>query len=122
VKPPKQEGIVFDNVRILHDKPSLFLSVSTPVDSVSFNNCTFKNGGITFVDNKAMKDYGPTKIQMNGCRFYSKGEFPVVRNLIKNKRVDIVTTGSMTFEPDFKAVFTGVKENFKISSDLPIKE
>lgn len=122
VKPPKQEGIVFDNVRILHDKPSSFLSVSTPVDSVSFNNCTFKNGGITFVDNKAMKDYGPTKIQMNGCRFYSKGDFQVVRNLIKNKKVDIVTTGSMTFEPDFKAVFTGVKENFKISSDLPLKE
>jgi hypothetical protein len=119
VKPPKQEGIVFDNVRVLHNTPNKFLVVTTPVDSISFNNCTFRNGGISFVDNKAMTDYGPTGIQINGCRFYANGKWKLIDNRIKNKKINLVASGNMAFGESFAPVLLGVPGNFNVSSDLP---
>ena len=117
-KPPRQEGIVFDNVQVLYTNKVTFLSVATPVDSLSMNNCTLREGGIRFVSNKAMSDYGPTKIQMNGCRFYAKGEWCLVGSSIQNKRVEVVTTGSMTYDPSFSATVSKTG-SMKASSDLP---
>ena len=117
-KPPKQEGIVFDNVQVLYTNKVTFLSVATPVDSLSINNCTLRDNNISFVSNKAMQDYGPTKMQMNGCRFYAKGKWELVRNTIANKRVELVTTGSMTYDPAFSASVSKMG-SIKVASDLP---
>ncbi len=117
-KPPKQEGIVFDNVQVLYTNKVTFLSVATPVDSLSVNNCTLREGNIRFVTNKAMEDYGPTKIQMNGCRFYAKGKWSLIDNSIANKRVELVTTGSMTYDPSL-SVSVSKTGNIKTASDLP---
>lgn len=117
-KPPKQEGIVFDNVQVMYTNRVSFLSVATPVDSLSVNNCTFREGAVNFVSNKAMEDYGLTKIQMNGCRFYAKGKWRIVSNSIKNKKIELVTSGSMTYDPAFSADVSSAG-TFKIKSDLP---
>ena len=117
-KPPKQEGIVFDNVQVLYTNKVTFLSVATPVDSLSVNNCTLREGNIRFVTNKAMEDYGPTKIQMNGCRFYAQGKWRLIVNAIANKRVELVTTGSMTYDPSL-SVSVSQTGNINTASDLP---
>ena len=117
-KPPKQEGIVFDNVQVLYTNKVTFLSVATPVDSLSVNNCTLREGNIRFVTNKAMEDYGPTKIQMNGCRFYAQGKWRLIDNAIANKRVELVTTGSMTYDPSL-SVSVSQTGNINTASDLP---
>lgn len=117
-KPPKQEGIVFDNVQVLYTNKVTFLNVSTPVDSLSVNNCTLRDGNIRFVTNKAMEDYGPTKIQMNGCRFYANGNWCLIDNAIANKRVELVTTGSMTYDPSL-SVSVSKTGNITTASDLP---
>ena len=95
-----------------------FLSVATPVDSLSVNNCTLRESNIRFVTNKAMEDYGPTKIQMNGCRFYAKGNWSLIDNAIANKRVELVTTGSMTYDPSL-SVSVSKTGSITATSDLP---
>ena len=117
-KPPKQEGMVFDNVQALYTNKVSFLRVATPVDSLSINDCTLRENNISFVSNKAMQDYGPTKMQMNGCRFYARGDWCLVGNTIANKKVELVTTGSMTYDPAFSASVSKVG-SFKVASDLP---
>lgn len=121
-KPPVQEGIVFDNVQILHDHPSPFLHVNTPVDSLSFVNCAFRKGGIVFASDKDMdgQGYGVTAVQMNGCRFYANGDWSVVSSKVPGKRICLVTVGSMTFSPDFRAkAHVGADGCIDVSSDLP---
>lgn len=119
-KPPKQEGIVFDNVQVLYSESVPFLSIATPVDSLSINNCTFRNGGIRFSSNKAMADYGygRTQIQINGCRFYAKGDWTLIGNPIEDKPIDLVTTGNMWHSPDFRAKVSD-KGVWTVRSDLP---
>ena len=117
-KPPRQEGIVFDNVQVLYTNKVAFLRVSTPVDSLSMNNCTLREGGVKFTTNKAMDDYGPTKMQMNGCRFYARGQWRLVDNAIANKHVELVTTGSMTYDPAFSATVS-TTGTIRVTSDLP---
>jgi len=116
--PPRQEGITFDNVQVLYTNNVLFLAVSTPVDSVSFNNCTLGKRGVVFYSNKAMPDYGPTRVQMTGCRFYAEKDFPLVQNGIANKQVFLKTSGSMTYSPDFKANVSAVGK-IVVDYDLP---
>lgn len=115
---PQQEGIVFDNVNVLHDTRMRFLNVATPVNSLSVNNCTLRDNNICFVSNRAMEDYGPTTIQMTGCRFYAKGAWPVVESRVPNKKVTLKTSGSMTYDPSFSACTAG-KGFFTVDSDLP---
>lgn len=119
-KPPKQEGIVFDNVRVLHQGNSPFLLVATPVDSVSFDNCVFGNGGIRFLSNDAMSKYGygRTQLQLTGCRFKAKGEWHFIQNPIKDKQIDLKMSGSIWEDSTFKALRSPAGL-WNISSDLP---
>ncbi len=120
-KPPKQEGIVFDNVQVLYTNKVTFLAIATPVDSVSLNNCTLRNGGISFGQNKAMADYGygRTQIQVTGCRFYAGKDWTFVSNPIADKPIDIRTSGSMWYDPAFSAKVTSGKGVWTVDSDLP---
>lgn len=119
-KPPKQEGIVFDNVRVLHDSGCPFLLVSTPVDSVAFSNCSFGNGGVEFLSNDAMSDYGygRTRLLFTGCRFRAKGEWTLVKNPISDKEIDLKTYASVWDDPDFRAKRTS-EGVWSVVSDLP---
>ena len=119
-KPPKQEGIVFDNIQVLYTNNVTFLAIATPVDSVSINNCTLRKGGIRFSSNPAMADYGygRTQIQMNGCRFYAGKDWTLVSNPIPDKPIDLKTTGSMWYDPAFSAKVSE-KGVWSLDSDLP---
>lgn len=44
---PKQEQFVFDNVRVIHDQPTHFLSIGTPVDVLTITHSSFKTAGST---------------------------------------------------------------------------
>jgi len=119
-KPPRQEGIVFDNVQVLYTNNVPFLSVATPVDSLSLNNCTLRGGGIRFCANKEMADYGygRTQIQATGCRFRAGRDWTFVSNPIADKPIDLKTSGSQWSDPAFSANVSkaGV---WTVDSDLP---
>ena len=68
---PHQEGLVFDGIRVLHDKACPVLSVGTPLDAASFANCSFGAGGVEFIAPSAMdrRAYGVTDISFVNCRF-----------------------------------------------------
>lgn len=122
-KPPQQEGILFDNINVLYTNNSSFVSIATPVDSISINNCTLRGGGIRFGANKAMANYGygRTQIQINGCRFYAPGAWQLISNPIADKPIDLVTTGNMWYSPKFAPVVSKVGV-WTIKSDLPLEQ
>ena len=119
-KPPKQEGIVFDNIQVLYTNNVPFLSVATPVDSISLNNCSLRGGGIRFSANAAMSKYGygRTQIQVNGCRFAAGKDWMFISNPIPDKEIDVRTSGNMWIDPAFSARISreGV---WNVVSDLP---
>lgn len=92
---PIQEQLLFENVRVLHDEYKDFMAISTPMDIISINSCVFGNGGISFYGNGAMKDYLKTKINMIGCVFNGKGNFCLLSNKVKNKKIDLNTYASI---------------------------
>lgn len=100
---PRQENIVFDNVRVLHKENAPFLSIATPVDTITCANCSFRNNRIVFVSNRAMPDYGRTQINMNGCIFFAEGPFQLIENRISNKAIQLKTAGSLERSTTFTA-------------------
>ncbi len=114
---PLQQGLVFDNVKVLHDREAPFLSVATPIDSIVIANSTFRNNPISFVSNKAMKDYGKTAITLSACTFAHPGKLALLKNSIENKKIDFVSFGSMVLSEQFEAIFpkTGM---LRVTSDL----
>ncbi len=92
---PVQENLTFDNVQILYPDESAFLSTVSPIDSVTFVNCLFKQSPISFGANSAVKDYGPTNVRIIGSRFTAKGKWTLLRNSIPDKRVNLVMSGNV---------------------------
>ena len=86
---PRQEGILFDNVRILYTNKVDILKVLTPIDSISFCNCALGSGEITFDDGGKVPGevHGPTALRFSGCQTASGGTKPPVRNGIPGKMV-----------------------------------
>ena len=64
---PRQENLVFDNVRVLYDSPTDFLQIRTPIDVLSIANSSLRNNRISFLSNQAMTDYVMTRINLTGC-------------------------------------------------------
>jgi hypothetical protein len=114
---PLQQGLVFDNVKVLHDMEMPFLSVATPIDSIVIAHSTFRNNSISFVSNKAMNDYGKTAITLSACTFVHPGKLALLKNTIENKKIDFISFGSMVLSEQFEAIFpkTGM---LRVTSDL----
>ena len=114
---PLQQGLVFDNVKVLHDAETPFLSIATPIDSIVIANSTLRNNAISFISNKAMKDYGKTAITLSTCTFAHPGKLALLKNSIENKKIDFVSFGSMVLSEQFEAIFpkTGM---LRVTSDL----
>ncbi len=102
---PIQENLSFENVQVLFDEPSPFLNTVTPVDSVTLMNCKLRNGGIVFRANSALKEFGPTKLQMVGCRFSAKGKWNVVDNTIPNKKIKVALGANISDDDNLELVF-----------------
>lgn len=115
---PMQEQLSFDNIRMLHNLPSEFLSIGTPVDVITISNSSFKNNRINFHGNKAMPDYLKTKINIYGCVFNQKGTMVLVTNSVENKEILLKTSSNIELYDDFLAKV--IQDNGKIivESDL----
>ena len=94
---PKQEQLVFDNIRVIHNQPTEFLSIGTPVDVLTITNSSFKNNRINFHGNKAMPDYLKTKINIYGCVFNQKGTMELITNSVENKEIFLKTSSNADF-------------------------
>lgn len=115
---PKQEQLLFDNVRVLHDEPADFLSIATPMDVVSIVNSSFRRSGIVFRGNEAMTNYLPTKINMAGCVFNHPGEMALVANQVPGKQITLKTTGSIEASEEFSAKVKAGAGSIDVESDL----
>jgi len=115
---PVQEQLVFDNIRVLHNKPIDFLSVNTPMDIVTIVNSSFRAGGINFHGNKAMKDYLETIINMSNCVFNQGGKMTLLKNSVDGKKITLKTSSSVTAKKDFLLVTEPGNGVINVQSDL----
>ena len=115
---PKQEQLVFDNIRVLHDKPIDFLSVNTPMDVVTITNSSFRSGGINFHGNKAMNDYLKTKINITSCVFNQSGEMTLLNNSVDGKEILMKTSSNIERNDNFSAKIIPGKGKIVVNSDL----
>lgn len=112
---PKQEHLLFDNVRIIHDQPVVLIDVGTPVDVLTITNSVFRNSRINFHGNKAMPDYLKTIINITGCVFKFDGPLEIVTNSVENKEIVLQTDSNIELCDNFSARV--VPGNGKISYD-----
>jgi hypothetical protein len=117
-KVPKQEQLTFDNIRVLHDQKTEFLSIGTPVDVLTIANSSFRNNRINFHGNKAMPDYGRTKINLYGCVFNHPGAMDLLVNSVPKKEIVLKTSSNLEFHDDFSAKVTAGPGKITVDSDL----
>lgn len=115
---PQQQHLVFDNIRVLHDGGSDFLSVGTPIDAVTIVNSSFRNNRLRFHGNKAMPDYLETRVNMVGCLFQHPGRMELVVNSVAGKRIALKTSSSMELSGAFSAVVVPGPGVIAVESDL----
>ncbi len=115
---PKQEQLLFDNIRVIHNQPTNFLSITTPVDVITICNSVFRNNRIAFHGNKAMSDYLKTRINIYGCVFNQKGTMELVTNSVENKEILLKTSSNIELSDDFSAKVNPGNGKIIIESDL----
>lgn len=115
---PRQEQLVFDNIRFLYDPKIDFLSVGTPVDVVTITNSSLRNNRINFHGNHAMPDYLETKVNMVNCVFNYPGTMELLANSVANKVISLKTSGSTEVSKNFSAKITLGGGKITVQSDL----
>lgn len=115
---PRQEQLVFDNIRVKYDQPSRLLSIGTPVDVLTIYNSSLKNNRISFHGNKAMPDYFKTKINLVGCVFNHQGTMDLLINNVDGKEVLLKTSSSIEYHDDFRARIVPGNGRISVESDL----
>ena len=116
---PKQEQLVFENIRVLYSDPMQFIGVATPVDVISISNCSFRNNKIVFTENKAMTDYLKSNINISGCIFDYDGSLELLKNNVAGKQIFLKTTSNMAIQNGFSAYVTSGEGKVVVESDLP---
>lgn len=86
---PVQENVSFENIKVLHDADRPFIEISSPMDYMSFTNCTFRNTKIQFYEIEDVEDYMKTCLNINGCVFYSSDIEGVLDRKVEDKIIDI---------------------------------
>lgn len=115
---PKQEQLVFDNIKVLYEEPTAFLSIGTPVDVLTITNSSFRNGSIVFHGNKAMEDYLPTKINITSSVFNAKGDMTLLTNSVPGKKILLKTSSNLEYYDTFKALVNPGPGSVEVISDL----
>lgn len=116
---PLQENFLIENARVLYDAPRDFISFYTPVNTVTIADSTLRNSRIAFYSNKAMSNYGTTRINMTGCIFAHAGPLQLLVNQIPGKKILLKTTGSLETSDSFSASVVAGGGNIAVESDLP---
>jgi polygalacturonase len=116
---PKQEQLVFDNIKVLYNQPKDLIQVDTPIDAITISNSSFRNNSIHFYSNKAMTDYFKTRINIYGCVFNAKGKMDLMINDVENKEILLKTAANIYTNDEFSASVNAGKGKIIIESDLP---
>lgn len=117
-KIPRQEQLTFDNIRVLHDQRTEFLSIGTPIDALTISNSSFRHNRINFHGNKAMPDYGRTKINLYGCVFNYPGAMELITNSVPNKEIVLKTSSNLELHDNFSATVSAGSGKITVDSDL----
>jgi hypothetical protein len=117
---PRQQNLCFENVSVLHEKPTDFLAVSTPVDELKVSRCRLATNRVVFYGN-CVSDYGRTQLTFEACTFaHSEPDpFCLLVNKIPGKSIELSTRGSTFAHEGFRAAFEGGEGRIAIQSDLP---
>ena len=115
---PKQEQLTFDNLRFLHPASIPAFNIKTPMDVLTISNSSFKNNSIVFIENKALKDYLPTKINIYGCVFNKKGAMELLVNKVDGKQIFLKTSSNIQLNDDFSATVVSGNGKITVESDL----
>ena len=70
-KNPLQEQLFFENVHVLNDAGKDFLSIATPIDSMTLRGCSLRNNRINFINPAKLSDTGITKLTLSDCSLAS---------------------------------------------------
>lgn len=89
---PTHEHLVFDSIRVLHDRKKSFMNVNAQVDIITVTNSRFRNNAFSFYRVNDMFEYTDTHLNLVGCILNGSGKKELVRNHVENKNVYLHTT------------------------------
>lgn len=116
---PRQEQLLFDNIRVLHEQPTDLLSIGTPVDVLTVAHASLRQSTIRFVGNRSMPDYFRTTLTLLGCVFNHPGEWPLVVNSVPGKEIVLKSVASVALDDRFRAKVDPGEGTIRVDSDLP---
>ena len=116
---PRQERLLFDNVRVLHGERHDFLRIGTPMDALTLTHCVFGDTPIHFIGNRALPDYGPTRLNLIGCTYPRPGSFDLLINEVPGKRLHLQTVADLALHDDFTARVLSGPGEIIVHSALP---
>ncbi len=116
---PRQERVLLDNVRVLHDQRTDLVAIGTPVDALTIVNSTIGNTPCRFHGNQAMPDYQPTQLNLIGNTFTHAGRLDLVTNSVAGKQVTLRTAHSTVLGEGFTAAVEPGPGQIAVASDLP---
>ena len=91
-KNPLQEQLFFENVHVLNDAGKDFLSIATPIDSMTLRGCSLRNNRINFINPAKLSDAGITKLTLSDCSAACNLS-GLVKNGVPGKRVELKIDG-----------------------------
>jgi hypothetical protein len=115
---PKTEQLAFDNVRVLYDQKTDFLSINAPVDVITIANCSFRNNDLVFSGDATMPDYQKTRVNIMGSIFSYPGPLTLVSNSVAGKIITLNTSANVELSEHFTANVVPGNGTITVDSDL----
>ncbi|MBD2844021.1 hypothetical protein IDH44_02360 [Paenibacillus sp. IB182496] len=115
---PLQEQLVFDQVRVLHEHAKPLLAINTPIDAIAVTSSHCRDNPIVFRGNRAMSDYGVTRLQLAGGSYGYAGAMNLVENEVPGKRIVLRAWGSMPRHEAFEARLVAGPGTIEAETDL----
>lgn len=116
---PEQQGLLFDGIRVLHDKKGELFSIATPVDVLLIRNSFLGDHRIKFRKVAGIDSYPPTKINIQGCVFRHPAQMTMVSNDAPQKSIELRAFGNTILHKGFKAVVDAGPGSIDSRTDLP---
>lgn len=116
---PEQQGLLFDGIRVLHEKKGELFSIATPVDALVLRNSFLGDNPIRFRKVAGIDSYPPTKINIEGCVFRHPAQTTLVSNAAPQKSIEIRASGNTILHKGFKAVVDAGPGSIDSRTDLP---
>lgn len=95
---PEPERFLFENVRVLHNGTQDFLTIETPVNSITLSHCVLRENPIRFVLKSDLPDHGLTRLTAIGCLICRPGISDHIVNEVPGKKVSVQEIASTTLQ------------------------